>query len=65
MVVSIPLTEDEQAAVTNGRTAIDQLLARLADIPIPAGPTPRQIEAPGTARLLPIVDVRQGRAGQA
>ncbi|GAA2906353.1 tyrosine-type recombinase/integrase [Streptomyces mexicanus] len=65
MAVSIPLTEDEQAAVTDGQTAIDQLLARLVDTPTPAGPTPREIEAPGTARLLPIVDVRQGKATQA
>ncbi|WP_405748134.1 site-specific integrase (plasmid) [Streptomyces sp. NBC_01525] len=65
MAVSIPLTEDEQSAVTDGQTAIDQLLARLADTPTPAGPTPRQIEAPATARLLPIIDVRQGKATQA
>ncbi|MGW3941649.1 tyrosine-type recombinase/integrase [Streptomyces phaeochromogenes] len=51
MAVSIPLTEDEQAAVTDGQTAIDQLLGRLADIPTPSGPTPRQ--------LLPIVEVRR------
>lgn len=60
MAVSIPLTEDEQAALTDGQTAIDQLLGRLADTPTPAGPTPRQIMKPGTAQLLPIVDVRQG-----
>ncbi|MFJ3780095.1 tyrosine-type recombinase/integrase [Streptomyces sp. NPDC090075] len=64
MAVSIPLTDDEQAALADGQTAIDQLLARLADTPTPAGPTPRQIEAPGTARLLPIVDVRQGKVAQ-
>ncbi|MFF7889994.1 hypothetical protein ACH40F_56635 [Streptomyces sp. NPDC020794] len=51
MAVSIPLTEDEQAAVTDGQTAIDQLLGRLADIPTPSGPAPRQ--------LLPIVEVRR------
>ncbi|MFF4733469.1 tyrosine-type recombinase/integrase [Streptomyces mirabilis] len=65
MAVSIPLTEDEQAALTDGQTAIDELLGRLADTPTPAGPTPRQITAPGTAQLLPIVGVRQGKAAQA
>ena len=70
MAVSIPLTEDEQAALTDGQTAIGELLGRLADTPTPAGPTPRQITAPGTAQLssaqlLQIVGVRQGKAAQA
>ncbi|MFI0772715.1 hypothetical protein ACH4TQ_48905 [Streptomyces sp. NPDC021218] len=64
MAVSIALTEDEQAAVTDGQAAIDRLLGRLADTPTPAGPTPREIEAPDTSRLLPIVDVRQGKSAQ-
>lgn len=61
MAVSIPLTEDEQAAVDDGQAALDRLLNRLADTPTPAGPTPRQLEVPATATLLPIVDVKQGR----
>jgi hypothetical protein len=65
MAVSIPLAEDEQAALTDGQTAIDELLGRLADTPTPAGPTPRQITTPDTAQLLPIVGVRQGTATQA
>ncbi|MGW3734856.1 tyrosine-type recombinase/integrase [Streptomyces sp. NPDC005148] len=65
MAVSIPLTEDEQAALTDGQTAIDQLLNRLADTPTPAGPTPQQITAPVSVQLLPIVAVRQGKAAQA
>ncbi|MCX4967128.1 hypothetical protein OHA98_20500 [Streptomyces sp. NBC_00654] len=65
MTDSIPLTEDEQAAVTDGQNSIDQLLGILVDAPTPAGPTPHEIKAPGAARLLPIVDVRQGEATQA
>ncbi|MDQ2961013.1 MAG: tyrosine-type recombinase/integrase, partial [Candidatus Dormibacteraeota bacterium] len=42
MIASIPLTEDERAAVDEGAAAVDQLLDRLADTPTPAGPTPRQ-----------------------
>ncbi|CAN3985876.1 hypothetical protein KPATCC21470_8608 [Kitasatospora purpeofusca] len=57
MLVAIPLTYDERAAVDDGRAALDQLLARLADTPTPAGPTPRQIGVPATATLLPIVNV--------
>ncbi|WP_123969995.1 hypothetical protein [Streptomyces sp. TLI_185] len=64
MAVSIPLTEDEQAALTDGKAAIDQLLNRLADTPTPTGPTPQKITAPGSAQLLPIVAVRQGKAAQ-
>ncbi|MFJ4833814.1 hypothetical protein ACIP79_28475 [Streptomyces sp. NPDC088747] len=65
MAVSIPLTEDEQAALTHGQTAIDRFLGGLADTPPPAGPTPRQITAPGTAQLLPVIGVRQGKATRA
>ena len=30
---------------------------RLADVPTPAGPTPRQIDVPADATLLPVVSV--------
>lgn len=65
MAVSIPLTDDEQAAVADGQTAIDRLLARLADTPTPAGPTPRQLDVPAGATLLSILGVRQGKSQQA
>jgi hypothetical protein len=65
MAVSIPLTDDEQAAVEDGQAALDRLLDRLADTPTPAGPTPRELSPPAAARLLPLVDVRQGGAGSA
>jgi integrase len=60
MLAAIPLTEDERAAVDDGQEALDKLLCQLADVPTPAGPTPRQIAVPVAATLLPIVDVRQG-----
>jgi integrase len=56
--ISIPLTDDERAAVDDGQAALDKLLGRLADIPTPAGPTPRQLGIPAGATLLPIIDVR-------
>lgn len=34
MAVSIPLTDDEQAAVEDGQAAVDRLLDRLADHPL-------------------------------
>jgi integrase len=53
----IPLTEDEQAAVDDGSAALDRLLGRLADTPTPAGPTPRQLDLPTSATLLPVIDL--------
>lgn len=43
MAASIPLTEDERAAVDGGAAAVGRLLERLEDTPTPAGPTPRQL----------------------
>ncbi|MFJ3520767.1 MULTISPECIES: hypothetical protein [unclassified Streptomyces] len=60
MLASMPLTDDERAAVDDGQAALDQLLERLTDVPTPAGPTPRQIGVPATATLLPIVDLKAG-----
>ncbi|MFK4041806.1 hypothetical protein ACI2LC_38900 [Nonomuraea wenchangensis] len=62
MITAIPLTDDERAAVDDGQAALDKLLGQLADIPTPAGTTPRQLEAPAAVTLLPIVQVRQGTA---
>ncbi|WP_392666979.1 hypothetical protein [Streptomyces sp. LN785] len=61
MLANIPLTDDERAAVDDGRTALDQLLERLTDVPTPTGSTPRQIGGPATATLLPIVNVTTRR----
>jgi hypothetical protein len=56
MIASIPLTDDERAAVDDGQAALDRLLERLADVPTPSGATPRQISIPAQAKLLPILD---------
>jgi hypothetical protein len=39
----IPLADAELSAVEDGLTAYEQLLAKLVDVPTPAGPTPRQL----------------------
>jgi hypothetical protein len=39
----IPLAEAEISAVEEGLIAYEQLLAKLADVPTPAGPIPRQL----------------------
>jgi integrase len=43
MLQEIQLSEPEQAAVADGVLVMTKLLAQLADVPTPAGPTPRQI----------------------
>lgn len=53
MLVQIPLTDDEQAAVENDQAAVARLIDRLAQTPTPAGPTPRQLTQP-TGPTLPM-----------
>ncbi|MDT8306617.1 MAG: tyrosine-type recombinase/integrase [Anaerolineae bacterium] len=43
MLQELQLTEAEQEAVEDGVVVIDKLLARLVDVPTPAGQTPREI----------------------
>lgn len=59
MLAAIPLTDDERAAVDDGQAALDRLLGQLADIPTPAGPTPRHISAPAQATLLPVIEINR------
>ncbi|MFE2128919.1 hypothetical protein [Streptomyces amritsarensis] len=57
MLAAIPLTDDERAAVDDGQAALDRLLERLADVPTPAGPTPRELGLPPGAVLLPFLAI--------
>lgn len=43
LLQEIPLRDEERAAVEDGRAAMDKLCATLADVPTPAGPTPREL----------------------
>ena len=63
MLMTIPLTDDERAAVDDGHTAVEALLAQLTDVPTPAGPTPNQIGVPPTVTLLPIVQITRRDIG--
>jgi hypothetical protein len=58
MLVAIPLTDDERAAVDDGQEALDKLLERLADTPTPAGATPRDL-ACGSAEP-PLLQILPG-----
>ena len=43
MLVEIPLTDDERAAVEDDQNAVVRLIDLLADVATPAGPTPREL----------------------
>ena len=43
MLQRIPLTDDERAAVEEGMDMFESLCSRLADVPTPSGPTPREL----------------------
>jgi integrase len=58
MLVAIPLTDDERAAVDDGQEALDKLLGRLADTPTPVGSTPRQLACGSTE--LPLLQILPG-----
>lgn len=58
MLATIPLTDDERAAVDDGASAVDRLLARLADVPTPTGTLPQEA-FPSTALL--TINPRQPR----
>jgi len=49
------LVDAELAAVEDGLSAYEQLLAKLVDVPTPAGPTPRQLTA---GRLVQLEEMR-------
>jgi integrase len=55
MLTTIPLTDDERAAVDDGADAVERLLSRLADTPTPAGPTPRELAQDPDARSRPML----------
>jgi hypothetical protein len=66
LLQEVPLGDAEQAAVEDGVAASDYLLAKLANVPIPAGPTPRQMgaELVQIASLRPVLqasDCNDGR----
>ena len=60
----IPLNEAELAAVDDGVAALEKLLSQLADIPTPAGLTPRQLQAPALVQMqvMPISPLNEGAA---
>jgi len=56
MKQDIPLSDEEQAAVDDGLVALEHLCVKLADVPTPAGPTPRNLGLKGK-RVLPMIQL--------
>lgn len=61
MLVSIPLTDDERAAVEDGQTALDALVDKLSGVPSPAGPTPHELGTSASATVVSNVEFRPTR----
>lgn len=55
MLEQVDLTDDEREALEGDRDAITALTQRLADIPTPAGPTPRELGT--TSTFIPLTQV--------
>lgn len=56
MLEHLELTDDERVALEGDRTALSALLTRLADMPTPAGPTPRELGT--SAAFIPLDTLR-------
>ena len=56
MLVEIPLTDDERAAVEGDQGAVDRLIDLLADTPTPTGATPLMLETKDVGG--PIAEIR-------
>ena len=59
----VHLTEEEQLLVTEGIELHQELIEKLADVPTPAGPTPRELEnnrSPET-KVIPLRTVRRNK----
>lgn len=65
MLEFVTLTEEERGLVTEGVALHQALLDKLADVPTPAGPTPRELagDMPGKKRLPVVPSGGDRRAG--
>jgi hypothetical protein len=63
MLEFVHLTEEEQLLVTEGIELHQELLEQLADVPTPAGPTPRELEQSRQleTRVIPLTAVRKNK----
>ncbi len=66
MLEFVQLTEDEKLLVTEGIELHQALIEELVDVPTPAGPTPRELDAQrqGETKVIPMKHVRRARSKQ-
>jgi hypothetical protein len=64
MLEFVQLTQDEKLLVTEGIELHQALIEKLVDVPTPAGPTPRELDAQrqGAMKMIPIQSVRHTRS---
>jgi integrase len=63
MLEFVQLTEDEKLLVTEGVELHQELIEKLADVPTPAGPTPRELNASHEQerKVIPLKSVQRSR----
>lgn len=63
MLEFVQLTEEEKLLVTEGIELHQALIAQLADVPTPAGSTPREMEAQAVQEttIIPLKAVKRNR----
>ena len=61
MLEFVHLTEEEKLLVTEGIELHQELIEKLADVPTPAGPTPRELEATQQSgvKVIPLKEIRR------
>ncbi|HEX9131840.1 MAG TPA: hypothetical protein VF844_06080 [Ktedonobacteraceae bacterium] len=63
MLECVSLTEEEQLLVSEGIELHQALIEKLADVPTPAGPTPRELEASRKRekQVIPLKSVQRAK----
>jgi integrase len=66
MLEFVKLTDEERLLVTEGIELHQALIERLADVPTPAGPTPRELEVSrqGEQKVIPLKAVQRSKKKQ-
>jgi integrase len=66
MLEFVQLTEEEKVLVTEGIEVHQHLIEQLANVPTPAGPTPRELETQrrGETKVIPIQTIRRNMRKQ-
>lgn len=61
MLEFVHLTEEEKLLVTEGIELHQELIGKLADVPTPAGLTPRELEVTqqSSVKMIPLEEVRK------